>query len=457
MDIREKISLKPPSYSALLEAALRVEECLTEKDAMSAKKRKGISEYGGSERTRREFSFRGSRFQGSKNFGRGVSQQSTSRSVTISSSRSGRGGFSQGRAESKRSEGSVSASQGYRSPCARCGRFHSGECWGPRQILCFYCGKPGHIAKDCWSKNRASESQVTGQSSIGENITQGVMSRGRGRGMGRGGGSSMVQAGQIGQPQQSLPQARIYAVTRQEAPSASDVVTGIISIYGFDAYTLIDPGSTCSFVAYDFALKSHSNIETLGYNICVSMPAGGTVIVDKVVKSCLVIINGNALHADLVVIKLKEFDVILGMDWLSKNHAIVDCQTKEVVLETSEQRKIIFVGERKIVPTCLISATAAFHLIKKGCEAYLANVVDVTKVSPGVMDVPVVNEFVDVFPEDLPGLPPHRETDFEIETIPGVAPISIAAYRMAPLELKELKKQLEELLEKGFIRPSTSP
>ena len=73
MDIREKIFLKPPSYSALLEAALRVEECLTEKDAMSAKKRKGISEYGGSERIRREFSFRGFRFQGSKNFVRGVS------------------------------------------------------------------------------------------------------------------------------------------------------------------------------------------------------------------------------------------------------------------------------------------------------------------------------------------------------------------------------------------------
>ena len=137
-----------------------------------------------------------------------------SRSVTISSGRSGRGGFSQGRAESKRSEGSVSVSHGYRSPCDRCGRFHSGECWGPRQILCFYCGKPRHIARDYWSKNRASKSQVTGQSSIGENMTQGGVSRGRGRGMRRGGGSSMVQAGQTSQPQQSLPQARIYAVTR---------------------------------------------------------------------------------------------------------------------------------------------------------------------------------------------------------------------------------------------------
>eukprot|EP00257_Ricinus_communis_P027240 XP_025014654.1 uncharacterized protein LOC112536240 [Ricinus communis] len=79
----------------------------------------------------------------------------------------------------------------------------------------------------------------------------------------------------------------------------------------------------------------------------------------------------------------------------------------------------------------------------------MANVVDVSKVSLGVVDIPAVKEFADVFPEELPGLPPHRETYFEIETIPGEAPISIAPYRMGPFELKELKKQLEELLEKG--------
>ena len=78
-------------------------------------------------------------------------------------------------------------------------------------------------------------------------MTQGGVSRGRGRGIGQEGGFTMVQAGQIGQPQQSLPQARMYAMIRQEAPSASDVVTDIIFIYCFDAYTLIDPRSTCSF------------------------------------------------------------------------------------------------------------------------------------------------------------------------------------------------------------------
>ena len=77
--------------------------------------------------------------------------------------------------------------------------------------------------------------------------------------------------------------------------------------------------------------------------------------------------------------------------------------------------------------------------------------------SPGVMDVPVVKEFPYIFLDELPGLPPHREVDFEIETVLGTTPILIAPYRMAPLELKELKKQLEELLEKGFIKPSISP
>ncbi|KAL0452068.1 UNVERIFIED_CONTAM: hypothetical protein Slati_1184900 [Sesamum latifolium] len=141
---------------------------------------------------------------------------------------------------------------------------------------------------------------------------------------------------------------------------------------------------------------------------------------------------------------LREFDVILGMDWLASNHAVVDCQTKEVAVEINGQMKTVIVGERKVIPNCLISAVTAFNLIKEGCQAYLASVHDTTKVSPGVLEVPVVREFPDVFPEELPGLPPHREVDFEIETIPGAAPISIAPYRMAPSELKELKKQLEE-------------
>ncbi|KAL0402639.1 UNVERIFIED_CONTAM: Transposon Ty3-I Gag-Pol polyprotein, partial [Sesamum latifolium] len=272
--------------------------------------------------------------------------------------------------------------------------------------------------------------QTSGSSSVGENSQRANTSRGRGRG-GRGSGNiSTTSTGQSSQPQ---PQARVYAITKEQAPTAPEVITSSFSICSSNAHVLIDPGSTCSFMSHDFASRVHASIEPLGHDLYVSMPA------------------------DLVVINLKEFDVILGMDWLASNHAVMDCQTKEVAVEINGQMKTVIVGERKVIPNCLISAVTAFNLIKEGCEAYLASVHDATKVSPGVLEVSVVREFPDVFPEELPGLPPHREVDFEIETIPGAAPISIAPYRMAPSELKELKKQLEELLDKGFIRPSISP
>ena len=83
--------------------------------------------------------------------------------------------------------------------------------------------------------------------------------------------------------------------------------------------------------------------------------------------------------------------------------------------------------------------------------------VDTVKARPSVSDIPTVNDFPDVFPEELPGLSPHREIEFAIDIVPGATPASITPHRMAPLELKELKLQLQELLEKGFIRSSVSP
>ena len=92
-------------------------------------------------------------------------------------------------------------------------------------------------------------------------------------------------------------------------------------------------------------------------------------------------------------------------------------------------------------------------MIQKGCEAYLAHVIDTRKIEAKLEDIPVVNEFQDVFPVELPGLPPDRDVEFTIELLPRTAPISVTPYRMAPTELRELKNQLQELLEKGYIRP----
>ena len=128
------------------------------------------------------------------------------------------------------------------------------------------------------------------------------------------------------------------------------------------------------------------------------------------------------LLADLIMLELEDLDVILGMDWLGRYHAVVNCFTKEVVLISPDQQRVVFSGERQVVPSCLISAVQAFRLIRGGCGAYLAHVVD-TRLSGGqIEDIPVVREFPDVFPEELPGLPPEREIEFSIDLAPGTAP-----------------------------------
>ena len=96
-------------------------------------------------------------------------------------------------------------------------------------------------------------------------------------------------------------------------------------------------------------------------------------------------------------------------------------------------------------------------MLEQGCEGYLVNVKDPTLVEPRLEEIPVVRNFLEVFPQELPGLPPEREVEFVIELAPGTEPISKAPYRMSLSELKELKVQMQELLDKGFIRPSASP
>ena len=130
---------------------------------------------------------------------------------------------------------------------------------------------------------------------------------------------------------------------------------------------------------------------------------------------------------------------------------------KRVTLRTPNDDEVIFIGERSNHFSNVISAATARKMVRKGCEAYLAYVIDTVTTRPSIFDIPTVSDFPDVFPEELPGLPPQREIEVAIDVVPGATPASITQYRMAPVELKELKLQLQELLEKRFIRPSVSP
>ena len=165
------------------------------------------------------------------------------------------------------------------------------------------------------------------------------------------------------------------------------------------------------------------------------------------------LIECRELLADLILLDVVDFDVILGMDWLSQHFATVDCRRKEVIFRISNEKEFKFVSDKSSAPQNLISVITARKMLRKGCQGYLALVRDTTAKKTSISDIPVACEF----PDELPGLLPHREIKLCIDMVSGTAPISMTPYRMAPVELKELKEQLQELLDKGFIRPSTSP
>ena len=136
---------------------------------------------------------------------------------------------------------------------------------------------------------------------------------------------------------------------------------------------------------------------------------------------------------------------------------VADCRMKRVTLRTPSGEEVTFIGERSNHLSNVISVASARTMVRKGCEAYLAYVIDTKKAKPSLSNIPTVSDYPDVFLKELPGLPPQREIEFAIDVVPGATPASITPYRMAPVELKELKLQLQELLKKGFIRPSVSP
>ena len=116
--------------------------------------------------------------------------------------------------------------------------------------------------------------------------------------------------------------------------------------------------------------------------------------------------------------------MILGMDWLVTYRAQIDCFTKTVTFQDEGGRRVEFKGERNIIPDSIISVMTARKLLRKGCIAYLAYVVDLEKKEIELDKIPVVREFSDVFPKELPGLPPEREVEVSIETLLGTTPVA---------------------------------
>jgi hypothetical protein len=171
----------------------------------------------------------------------------------------------------------------------------------------------------------------------------------------------------------------------------------------------------------------------------VSSP-GGDMPVRQLCPKVNLKIRGVDFVANLIVLKLKGIDVIPGMEWLSKYKVLIDYAKKSVKLTTPEGKEIEFVAKPVVT-------------VKGVANRAKVNQLDASQGS----EMKVVNEFPNVFPEELPGMPPDRDIEFVIELKPGTEPIYKIPYRMATTELAELKEHIKELIEKGFIHPSSSP
>ena len=147
-------------------------------------------------------------------------------------------------------------------------------------------------------------------------------------------------------------------------------------------------------------------------------------------------LGGHIFPTTMIILKDQDIDVILGMNWMYQHKAVVDTLNRTIRLSLPDNNSQLLIQ---------------LPILKRSVEKVCATSVK------EIRDIPVVCEFPDVFPKDLPSLPPDRDVQFGIDLKPGIAPISRRAYRMPPKELAELKTQLQELIDKGFIQPSSSP
>ncbi|GJY88379.1 putative reverse transcriptase domain-containing protein [Tanacetum coccineum] len=203
---------------------------------------------------------------------------------------------------------------------------------------------------------------------------------------------------------------------------------------------------------------------TLDYGYDVELADGKIILVNTLIRGCTLNFLNHPFNIDLMPVELGSFNVIIGMEWLSTYQAVIVCAEKIVRIPFGNETLIIR-GDKNNdehkTRLNIISCSKTQKYVLKGCPIFLTHVTtretEDKSEEKRLEDVPIVRDFPHVFPKDLPGIPPTRQVEFQIDLILGVAPVARAPYRLAPSEIKELSNQLQELSDKDFIRPSSSP
>ncbi|GJR63848.1 putative reverse transcriptase domain-containing protein [Tanacetum coccineum] len=280
------------------------------------------------------------------------------------------------------------------------------------QRVCYECGSPDHLKSTCPKLGRA---------------------------LGQAGNQLAIEGNRGSRNNRNAVRGRAYNVNvnADEASRDPNVVTGTFSLNNHFATILFDSGADFSFISTKFASMLNVKPRIVNPGYVIEIADGKRVEVDRVICDCKLELGNSLFTIDLIPLGHGSFDVIVGMDWLSRNKAVIVCHEKvvEIPLESGEALRVH--GERAL-----------------GLDKTLMNA---NVGEPKMNEIPVVREFSDVFPEDLSGLPPQRQVEFRIELVAGATPVAKSPYHLAPSEMQELSGQLQELQDKGFIRPSHSP
>ncbi|GJS27981.1 putative reverse transcriptase domain-containing protein [Tanacetum coccineum] len=342
--------------------------------------------------------------------------------------------------------------------CTKCNYHHKGPC-APR---CNKCKRIGHLARDCRSSGPNNNNNNRGNSGATQNAVTcyecGVQGHFKRDCPKLKNGNRGNQRGNDNAP------AKVYVVGNAGTNPDSNVVTGTFLLNDRYASILFDTGADRSFVSTTFSSLIDITPTTLDHYYDVELADGKIIGINTIIRGCTLNFLNHPFNINLLPVELGSFDVIIGMDWLSKYHAVIDCAEKIVRIPWGNETLIVHgdgSNQRNGTRLNIISCTKTHKYLLKGHHVFLASITaKETEDGSGekrLEDVPIVRDFPEVFPEELPGLPPTRQVEFQIDLVPGAAPVARAPYRLAPSEMKELSEQLQELSDKGFIRPSSSP
>ncbi|GKC51211.1 putative reverse transcriptase domain-containing protein, partial [Tanacetum coccineum] len=303
------------------------------------------------------------------------------------------------------------------------------------------CNRVGHLARDCRSPANTNASNNQRGTRAGQKPTcyecgaQGHFKRDcpklKNNNRGNQGGNGNAPA-------------KVYAVGRAGTNPDSNVVTGTFLLNNRYASVLFDTGADRSFVSTAFSSQIDITPSTLDHYYDVELADGRIIRLNAIIRGCTLNFLNHPFNIDLMPVELGSLDVIIGMDWLAKYQAVIVCAEKIVRIPWGNETLIVRGdGSDRGNETRLniISCTKTQKYMLKGCPIFLAHVT--TKETEDksekkrLEDVPIVRNFPEVFPEDLSGLPPTRQVEFQIDLIPGAAPVARAPYRLAPSEMKE--------------------